>query len=518
MLTDDVRYRAVQSRDARFDGIFYLGVTSTGIYCRPSCPARTPRRDNVRFYRSAAEAQAAGFRACRRCRPDTTPGSPEWNVRADVAARAMRLIADGLVDRTGVSGLAARLGYSQRQVHRTLVDEVGAGPMRLARAQRAHTARTLLETTRLDISEIAFAAGFASIRQFNETIREIYACTPSALRARAPGHASPQHGISSAAGTIELRLAYRQPADFDGLLRFLADRAVPGVEEVVGYTYRRSLSLPHGACVAELSPESRWVRAVLHLSDPRDLPVAVARCRRILDLDADPRAVDDALGEDPLLRPLVDAAPGRRVPGTADGAELAVRAVLGQQISVAAARTHAARLVRAHGTPLDGPVGNVTHMFPTADVLTAPDATALRMPASRRRTLAELATRLVDGRLRLDPGADWDEAGRQLLGVPGIGAWTAGYVRMRALGDPDVFLSTDLAVRHALARLGFSGGTREITARAERWQPWRSYALMHVWAATNTMKIEKEKYSCPPIGAKPTARSAHYSSPPTTPA
>ncbi|WP_026874207.1 DNA-3-methyladenine glycosylase 2 family protein [Jiangella gansuensis] len=477
MLDEEACYRAVQGRDARFDGVFYIGVTSTGIYCRPSCPAMTPKRVNIRFYRTAAEAQTAGFRACRRCRPDATPGSAEWNVRADVVGRAMRLIADGVVDRGGVAGLAGQLGYSERQVHRTLLEEVGAGPLRLARSQRAHTARVLLETTDLPVTEAAFAAGFASIRQFNATVREIYAMTPSELRGRAR-----RAGRDRVAGTVELRLAYRQPADLDGVLEFLAMRAVPGVEEVVGGTYRRSLSLPHGTGVAELTPRDGWVRATLRLADPRDLTAAVARCRRVLDLDADPQAVDDLLGADPVLGPLVAAHPGRRVPGTVDGDELAVRAVIGQQVSVAAARTVAGRLVAAHGKPLDAPVGSVTHTFPAASVLAGADPATFPMPRSRRRTLHELTTRLADGSLRLDPGVDRDDAERRLLDVPGIGPWTARYVRMRALADPDVFLPTDLGVKHALAALGLPTAPRAVAELAENWRPWRSYALLHVWS------------------------------------
>ncbi|HET6920612.1 MAG TPA: DNA-3-methyladenine glycosylase 2 family protein, partial [Jiangellaceae bacterium] len=307
MLDHDTCYRAVSSRDERFDGMFFTAVTSTGIYCRPSCPARTPKRENVRFYRSAAEAQYAGFRACRRCRPDVSPGAPEWNIRADLAGRAMRLVADGVVDRDGVAGLAARLGYSERQVHRTLVEEVGAGPLRLARAQRAHTARILLETTDLPVTEVGYAAGFASIRQFNDTMREIYASTPTDLRRRS------RHGRRARdpiAGMIELRLAHRRPADLAGILTFLAARAVPGVEEVENRTYRRSLVLPHGVGIAELTPADSYLHATLRLADPRDLPSAVARCRRLFDLDADSAAVDEVLAEDPALAPLVKEGPG----------------------------------------------------------------------------------------------------------------------------------------------------------------------------------------------------------------
>ena len=477
MWDEEACYRAVQGRDARFDGVFYIGVTSTGIYCRPSCPAMTPKRENVRFYRTAAQAQTAGFRACRRCRPDATPGSAEWNVRADVVGRAMRLIADGVVDRDGVAGLAGRLGYSERQVHRTLVEEVGAGPLRLARSQRAHTARLLLETTELPVTEIAFAAGFASIRQFNDTIREVYALTPTELRGKAR-----RAGRHTTPGAIELRLAYRQPADLRGVLDFLALRAVPGIEEVDGDTYRRSLTLPHGTGVAELTPRDGFVQATLWLADPRDLTAAVARCRRVLDLDADPQAVDDLLGADPALGPLVAAHPGRRVPGTVDGDELAVRGVLGQQISVLAARTVAGRLVAEHGKPLDAPVGAVTHAFPAASVLASVDPSTFPMPRSRQRTLHELTSRLADCSLRLDPGVDRDEAERQLLDVPGIGPWTARYVRMRALADPDVFLPTDLGVKHAMAGLGLPSDPRAVAEQAENWRPWRSYALLHVWS------------------------------------
>jgi AraC family transcriptional regulator of adaptative response / DNA-3-methyladenine glycosylase II len=404
----------------------------------------------------------------------------------------MRLIADGVVDRDGVNGLAGRLGYSERQLHRSLVDEVGAGPLRLARSQRAHTARTLLETTTLPITEIAFAAGFASVRQFNDTMREIYASTPTALRARASRIAGKTRGgpradsaaaSQSPAGTIQLRLAHRQPADLDGILRFLADRAVPGVEEVDGSTYRRSISLPHGPAVVELTPASGWVRAVLRLTDPRDLTAAVARCRRVFDLDADPGAVDAVLGADPALRQSVEQAPGRLLPGTVDGHELAIRGVLGQQVSVAAARTIAGRLVAAYGKPLYAPGGAVTHAFPRADELAAVDPSSCPMPKTRQRTLHETAARLADGRLQLDPGVDRDDAEQQLRSIPGIGPWTSSYVRMRALGDPDVFLPTDLGVKYGMRALGLPVEPTEITAHSQQWRPWRSYALMHVWAA-----------------------------------
>jgi AraC family transcriptional regulator, regulatory protein of adaptative response / DNA-3-methyladenine glycosylase II len=485
MLDDEQAYQALKSRDSRFDGWFFAGVTSTGVYCRASCPVVMPRRENLCFFPTAAAAQAAGYRACKRCRPDAAPGSPEWNVRADLVGRAMRLIADGLVDREGVAGLAASLGYSERQLHRQLVAEVGAGPQALARAQRAQTARLLLETTDLPVGEVAFAAGFASIRQFNDCVRQVFGRTPTGLRARAtPSRDAP--GRPSPAGTISLRLPCRPPIDLTGLLRFLAARAIPGVEECADGTYRRAMTLPHGGVgVVTLQADATetHVRCQLRLEDLRDLGTAVQRCRRLLDLDADPRAVSDFLGQDRALGPLVAANPGRRVPGHVDPAELAVRAVLGQQVSVAGARTLAGRLAAGYGKPLTIPVGGVTRTFPTADLLAAADPADLPVPRTRRRALLELTAALAANTVQLGPGVDRDQVERQLLGLPGIGPWTAAYIRMRALGDPDVFLPTDLGVRRALARLGCPTGPAAAAATARRWRPWRSYALAHLWGA-----------------------------------
>jgi AraC family transcriptional regulator of adaptative response / DNA-3-methyladenine glycosylase II len=472
-------YRAVNARDPRFDGWFVTAVTTTGIYCRPSCPATTPKRRNVTFFPTAAAAQLAGFRACRRCRPDASPGSPEWNVRSDTVARAMRLIGDGAVDREGVAGLAARLGYSERQLHRLLVAEVGAGAQALARAQRAHTARTLVETTDLRLSEVAFAAGFASIRQFNDTVRAVFATTPRDLREKATAR-----GSAAVPGTMVLRLATRRPFDGRWLLDLLASKSVPGVESYDGTTFRRALLLPHGEATVDLTPADDHVLATLRLEDPRDVVPAVARCRRLLDLDADSAAVDELLGADPLLAPLVRDLPGLRVPGSVDGAEMAVKAVIGQQVSVAGARTVAGRLVTAYGKPLTrtgGADGGLTHHFPTADVLASVDPETLPMPRARARTLVRLAAAAANGEVDLDPGADRDEVQAALLAMPGIGPWTADYLRMRVLGDPDSFLASDLGVRRGLERLGAAGDPRSAADRAEAWRPWRSYALMHLW-------------------------------------
>ncbi|MGW2631711.1 DNA-3-methyladenine glycosylase 2 family protein [Streptomyces chattanoogensis] len=471
MRDDGARYEAVSSRDARFDGEFFFAVVTTGIYCRPSCPAVTPKRVNVRFFPTAAAAQTAGFRACRRCRPDAVPGSAEWNVRADLVGRAMRFIADGVVDREGVGGLARRLGYSPRQVQRQLTAELGAGPVALARARRAHTARVLLQTTRLPVTELAFAAGFASIRQFNDTMREIYAATPSELRAAAGRGAA-----RNAAGGIPLRLAYRGPCAEAEMFDFLEVRAVPGVEEIRGTrgarTYRRTLRLAYGTAIAEvdecggarsrrISPaglvcpadrgtDGGWLECRLRLSDPRDLATAVQRLRRLFDLDADPYAVAERLGADPLLGPLVAERPGLRSPGAADPEELAVRTVLGGPPECAA------ELVRAYGKPLDTADGGLTHLFPAPAELTGAD-----VPAPVRA----LCTALADGTLLLDAGADRAAAERTLAALPGVGPRAAAYIRMRGMGDPDVG-----------AAFGPAG-------TADAWRPWGAYALHHLWRA-----------------------------------
>ncbi|MGQ4417637.1 bifunctional transcriptional activator/DNA repair enzyme AdaA [Streptomyces sp. SAS_269] len=456
-MDEDSGYEAVRSRDGRFDGAFFFAVETTGIYCRPSCPAVTPKRSNVRFFRTAAAAQGSGFRACRRCRPDAVPGSAEWNVRADVVGRAMRLIGDGVVDREGVAGLADRLGYSARQVQRQLTTELGAGPVALARAQRAHTARTLLRTTDLPITEIAFASGFASVRQFNDTIRQVYDATPTGVRAAAPRGRGARRATPGAG--IPLRLAHRGPYRSAAVFDQLAREAVPGVEEVTGApggrTYRRTLRLPHGTGIVAVEERAHgpkpgsgthpggWLEARLHLTDPRDLTTAVQRLRRLFDLDADPYAVDERLSADPRLAPLVAARPGLRSPGAVDPLEPAVRALAG----VAGAE----RLVRRYGKALDAPCGSLTHLFPEPAVLAG---------AEPGGPLGALAAALADGTVRLDPGADRDDAQRALLALPGMDPAVAATLRVRALGDPDV------------APPGFD--------TPEAWRPWRSYAIQHL--------------------------------------
>ncbi|WP_431236935.1 AlkA N-terminal domain-containing protein [Mycolicibacterium aichiense] len=472
-------YRAVQSKDSRFDGWFVTAVKTTGIYCRPSCPVRLPLARNVRFYPSSAAAQRAGFRACKRCRPDASPGSPEWNVRGDAVARAMRLIGDGAVDREGVTGLARRVGYTARQLERMLQAEVGAGPLALARAQRVQTARVLIETTDMAFSDIAFAAGFASIRQFNDTLRAACDTTPTALRAKA---ARRDWAASAPDGqALSLRLPVRTPFAYEGVFGHLAASAVPGCEEVRDGAFRRTLRLPSGCGVVSLTPQPDHVRCTLVLEQVRDLSTAIARCRRLLDLDADPEAVLDVLGTDADLSAVVSKAPGQRIPRTVDEEELTVRAVLGQQVSTKAARTHAGRLVAAYGTPVADPHGGLTHTFPSTAQLADIDPAHLAVPAARRRSVTTLIAALGGGELTLNPGCDWQQARRQLLALPGIGPWTAEIVAMRALGDPDAFPASDLGVRLAAEQLGLPADVRALTAHSAQWRPWRSYAVQHLW-------------------------------------
>ncbi|OLT15112.1 AraC family transcriptional regulator [Pseudonocardia sp. CNS-139] len=480
LLDEDRCYRAVASRDARFDGHFITAVRTTGIYCRPSCPAVTPKRPNVEFLPTAAAAQQRGYRACRRCQPDAVPGSPEWNLRADLAARAMRLIADGVVERDGVPGLAARLGYSERHLGRVLTAEVGAGPLALARAHRAHTARLLVETTPLGMADIAFAAGFSSVRQFNDTVREVYGVAPTVLRTEAGRR---RGAVPAVAGTLVLRLPYRPPFDARGLLAFFAARAVDGVEEVADGAYRRTMRLPHGAATVGLRPDPAHVLATLRLADPRDLGPAVARLRRLFDL-ARTRPPSTPCWA-PTRRSPRWSRPRRgvRLPGTVDGTETALRAVLGQQVSVAAARTAASRLAAALGERLpaglacDGP----GLLFPDADTVAERGAEILTGPARRIATVVGLAAAVADGKLVLDPGRDPAELRADLVALPGVGPWTAGYLALRLLGDPDELLATDLAVRRGAAALGLPADADGLLARSAGWAPWRSYAAVHLW-------------------------------------
>ncbi|MET8424003.1 Ada metal-binding domain-containing protein [Nocardia sp. NPDC004860] len=469
-------YRAVATRDARFDGQFVTAVRTTGIYCRPSCPAITPKRTNVTFLPTAAAAQQHGFRACRRCLPDAAPGSPLWNTRADLASRAMRLIGDGVIERGGVPALADALGYSQRQLTRVLTSELGAGPLALARAHRAHTARLLIQTTRLPMSDIAFAAGFASIRQFNDTVREVFAVSPTTLREesrRRNGDTLPATN-----GLLTLRLPYREPLDKSWLEWFLSAHSVPGVELWENGVYSRSLRTPHGHTTIRLSIQPGHVRASLSLQDMRDLAPTVARIRHLLDLDADPIGIDEAMAAGMAGSPPRPGFPGAvlpagiRVPGCLDGPELLLRTMIGQQISVAAANTHTARLVQGLGETIAGPI---PHLFPTAEAIAERGSEVLTGPSRRIEAIVGAAKALATGDLVLHSGRTAGELRRDLLALDGVGPWTADYVTMRLLADPDVLLPSDLIVRRGAGLLGID------LADTARWSPWRSYLTMHLW-------------------------------------
>ncbi|GAA1008929.1 AraC family transcriptional regulator [Acrocarpospora pleiomorpha] len=450
-------YLAICARDARFDGRFYTAVTSTGIYCRPICPARTPARKNVRFYTHAASAEAAGFRPCRRCRPELSPGSPGWDARADLVGRGLRLIDDGVADEIGVAGLARRLHVTERHLHRLFVAELGTGPLAVARTRRLLLAKQLLTETSLPITDVAFAAGFGSVRQFNGAMKESYGFAPGDLRKKVgPLRAGGPEGVT-------LRLAYRAPYDAQALLRFLASRAIPGIESTIFQdnlvtSYQRVI--PGGAIT--LTPASDHIRLTVSTDDMRQLARIVARCRRMLDLDADPDAIAAVL-EPTALGPLVRKRPGLRVPGAFDAFELVVRAIVGQQISVAGARTLLGRIA-----------GGDT--FPTAAELAEQDLTGLGLTGRRIATLNAVARAVADGQIDLE-GGDPAETSAQLLEIPGIGPWTVSYIALRALRDPDAWPGGDLVLRKKMAQLAIAD------SEIERWRPWRAYAALHIWNA-----------------------------------
>ncbi|NMO01791.1 DNA-3-methyladenine glycosylase 2 family protein [Gordonia sp. TBRC 11910] len=477
-------YGALKARDARFDGQFFVTVASTGIYCRPSCPAQTPLARNVGFVLTAAAAQRGGFRACRRCAPDAVPGSPRWNTSADLASRAMKLIADGVVERAGVDGLASRLGYSTRQLSRVLTAELGAGPLALARAHRATNARVLIQCTTMPMTDVAFAAGFASIRQFNDTIREVFALSPTQLREL---RASRAHGASTSANgsSITVKLPYRRPFDAAWLRWFLSAHTIPGVAEMIDDEFVRSLELPHGPALIAIGivdddPAVKTGSVVLRLRhlDMRDLGVAVQRVRRFLDLDADAQAADEWLSSDPALTPLVAAAAGIRVPGSLDPVETLFTTMIGQQISVSAARTHLGNLAtelgaRAPWDDADGP----TLLFPSAAAIAECGGSVLRGPRRRIDAVVGAAEKISSGSMELHTGLRASDMRGLLRSLPGVGDWTANYVSMRVASDPDVLLGTDLVVVRAAQQLNID------LSQNIKWAPWRSYASMHLWRA-----------------------------------
>ena len=482
-MDDDACYRAFQMRDARFDGRIFSGVTSTGIYCRPICPARTPKRENMRFYRSAAAAQEAGFRPCLRCRPETSPDLGSWRGTSNTVSRALGLIEAGALDNGDVDSLAERLGVGERQLRRLFQQHVGASPVAVAQTRRVLLAKQLLHETRMPMAEVALAAGFGSVRRFNETFQQLFDRPPAKLRRLGGAEVAAGEG-----GAATIRLPYRAPYDWPAMLAFLSARAIPGVEAVREGRYARSLRVGAARGVVMIEPgEGDYIKATLRFPKVEAWPAVIARVRRVFDLAADPAVIQAHLSEDPDLAPLVAARPGLRAPGAWDGFELAVRAVLGQQITVQAARMLAGKITAAHGTPLEDEAANalgLTHFFPEPAALAQADVETLAMPRARGRALVGLAAAAAADPELFGMRRSLDEAVAALRALPGIGEWTAQYIAMRALREPDAFPSADIGLMRALEGPdGVRPTAVELLARAERWRPWRAYAASHLWAA-----------------------------------
>jgi AraC family transcriptional regulator, regulatory protein of adaptative response / DNA-3-methyladenine glycosylase II len=458
----EVMYQAMDSRDRRFDGRFFVAVVTTGIYCRPICPAPTPKRRNTRFFRYAAVAELAGFRPCRRCRPEVSPDTAEWDTRADLVGRGLRLVAEGVVDEVGVAGLAGRLGVSERHLQRVFTAEVGATPGVIARSRRARLARQLLTETAMPITRVAYTAGFASVRAFNDTIRHIYQVTPTELR----------RGTAGANGSVQLELQYRPPFDADHLLAYLAEHSIPGVEVVTTNSYRRSIRFGEQGAILDLSLAPGAVGLTVETTQIDQLAPVIQRSRQLLDLDADPEVIDDRLARSPVLRPLVVKNPGMRLPGAYDPFEVAVLAVLEQRSTAAVAASAAGRVAHGFGSALGQPSPPITHLFPTAAQLAQADIERVGIGAGKAATIRALAAAVRDHTVTIDGSIDPHQAERELTSIPGIGTQTAGRIALRALRDPDAFPTEDTAIRRFLR---WHGGTEE-------WQPWRGYAAMHIWA------------------------------------
>jgi AraC family transcriptional regulator of adaptative response / DNA-3-methyladenine glycosylase II len=482
-MDDDACYRAFQMRDARFDGRIFSGVTSTGIYCRPICPARTPKRENMRFYRSAAAAQEAGFRPCLRCRPETSPDLGSWRGTSNTVSRALGLIEAGALDNGDVDSLAERLGVGERQLRRLFQQHVGASPVAVAQTRRVLLAKQLLHETRMPMTEVALAAGFGSVRRFNETFQQLFDRPPAKLRRLGGAEVAAGEG-----GAATIRLPYRAPYDWQAMLAFLTARAIPGVESVRDGRYARTLSVGQARGLVMIEPgDGDYLKATLRFPKVEVWPAVIARVRRVFDLAADPAAIEAHLSEDPDLAPLVAARPGLRAPGAWDGFELAVRAVLGQQITVRAARVLAGKITAEHGARLEDEAANglgLTHFFPQPAALALADVETLAMPRARGRALVGLAAAAAADPELFGMRRSLDEAVAALRALPGIGEWTAQYIAMRALREPDAFPSADIGLMRALEGPdGVRPTAPELLARAERWRPWRAYAASHLWAA-----------------------------------
>jgi AraC family transcriptional regulator of adaptative response / DNA-3-methyladenine glycosylase II len=472
--------RARLARDPRFDGLFFIGVRSTGIYCRPICPAPAPRPENIVYYPTAAAAAAAGLRPCLRCRPETAPGTPAWNGTSATVARAMNLIRQGALDQGSVDDLAGRLGVGARHLRRLFRRHIGATPKAIADNQRLLFAKRLVVETDLSITQAALAAGYGSLRRFNAVFRKHIGRTPSQLRRRRP-----QKGTRSDSGfCCTLTLPYRVPYDWDRILAFFRNRAIPGVEWADGTTYRRTIALStvRGTLTVRHAPKGGALTLDVCLTDSRELMTLVERVRRMFDLDANPRAIQQTLARDPLLAARIDTAPGLRLPGSWDPFETAVRAVVGQQISVKGAVTQLGRIARLFGTPYDGGGDpRLTRLFPVADELAAADLAALGMPEKRKGTLRQISRLIASGALQLDAAGELSGFVDTLNAIPGIGDWTANTIALRALGEPDAFPASDLGIIKALQEGERRPTVRQVIERAEAWRPWRAYAAAYLW-------------------------------------
>ncbi len=482
--------RARVSRDPRFDGKFFIAVTSTGIYCRPICPVRSPKRVNIRYYRTAAAAAEAGFRPCLRCRPEAAPGTPAWTGTCAVVRRALRLIDGGFLDRDGVDALAERLGMGVRHLDRLFAEHVGASPLAVAQTRRLHFAKRLLDETRLPITQIAVAAGFGSVRRFNDAFQRTYARPPRDLRKR-------QRSAPTGGDTV-LRLAFRPPYDWSQVRDFLAARAVPGVERVGEREYARTVACEGGYARISVRPldDDHALELRVHGAPPTALFALSSAARRMFDLSCDPGPIVSALRQDALLSPIVRRHPGLRIPGTWEPFECAVRAIVGQQVTVAGGRTLLARLVARAGQPVSGGAPGLTHLFPDATMLASADLDGLGLTTARVRALRALAAAVLGG---LDLNASAVDVVAALVELPGVGAWTAQYVALRGLGDPDAFPASDLVLRQAAAAGDTPLTTRALEERAESWRPWRGYATVHLWSSMSAASASRQRRHRRPV-------------------
>ncbi|HXI11901.1 MAG TPA: DNA-3-methyladenine glycosylase 2 family protein [Thermoanaerobaculia bacterium] len=471
----DVCYRAIRSRDSRFDGRFFTAVRTTGIYCRPVCPARTPRKENVDFFSEPAAAEEAGFRPCLRCRPEVAPSTPAWAGSSAVVGRALRLIAEGALDRAGINELARRLGVGARQLRRLFIAHVGTTPIAVAQTRRVHFARTLIESTRLPMIDVALGSGFSSVRRFNVAMQQTYGRTPSEIRVRQPASASSEQ-------SVELKLTYRPPFSWNTLAAFLASRAIPGVEIVGGNYYSRTIrsGSDHGVVSVRYLPATSHLILSAPSQFGNSIRTIANRARALFDLGADLEVISEQLRRDPLLASLIDANPGVRIPGAWDPFELSVRAIVGQQVSVKGASTIMGRIANRYGERIEGADDRFFLLFPRPEVLA--DAVIEGMPSSRARAIRGLARVVADGTLRLESGSSLEETIEKLVSLPGIGPWTAHYIAMRTLGEPDAFPHNDLGLRKA-AGAGITISGAELLSRAEAWRPWRGYAAMLLWSS-----------------------------------